>query len=377
MLNTVLVTGSMGYLGNALVQRLLLQDYNVIGIDNNSKIEWLDECNSVSAFPIKSPLEKCREFRKMGRYTHYSLDISKEINRLRELFKKYRFDTIVNLAQMPSAPYSQMDLEHASWTIQNNSLGTVHLSYLMKDYCPDAHLIEIESMGTYNHAINTRIPEGRFTFDYEGRTSEPCIFPRQAGSFYHSAKLNSMYFLDCADRFWGLKSTTINQGVVYGNWTSEIEQSGINSHLAYDTNFGTVVNRFIIQSLMNKPLTIYGKGDQKRGYLALNDSIQCLMLFIENPSEKGMRIVNQLADVYSVNDIASLIKQINPNTKLMYMDSPRAELTEDFYYNVSTDTLKSLGFENTRSILNEMQYMFENINIDDLNKDPETFVQWK
>ena len=238
------------------------------------------ECKSTSAIPILPLLEKCKKFRKIGRYTHYSINIAEDVDRLREVFETYKFNTIVNLAQMPSAPYSQMDLEHASYTIQNNSIGTINIAYMMKDYCPDAHLIEIESMGTYNHAINTEIPEGKFSFKHEGRQSEPCIFPRQAGSFYHAAKINSIYFLDCCQRFWGLKSTTINQGVVYGNWTPEIEESGIHSHLSYDSTFGTVVNRFIIQSMLDKPLTIYGNGEQKRGYLALNDSIQCLMLFL-------------------------------------------------------------------------------------------------
>lgn len=376
MSKNVLVTGCNGYLGNALVQRLLNRGYNVVGIDNQVKLKWLEECKSVSAIPIISILEKCRAFRKMGRYVYYNIDIFKDVNRLREVFKTYKFDTIVNLAQMPSAPYSHMDLEHASYTIQNNTIGTVNIAYMMKDYCLDAHLIEIESMGTYNHAINTRIPEGKFTFEFEGRQSEPCIFPRQAGSFYHTAKINSMYFLDCCQRFWGLKSTTINQGVVYGNYTPEIEESGIHSHLSYDSTFGTVVNRFIIQSMSGTPMTIYGNGGQKRGYLSLTDSIQCLMIYIMNPSS-DMRIVNQLADVYNVNDIAGIIKKIRPESKSMNMESPRSEFTDDFYYNVTTDTLEELGFRSTRTIEDELKYMFSIINVDDINIDPETFVQWR
>jgi len=376
MNKNICVCGANGYLGNALVQRLLKQNYFVVGIDNDVKLKWLDECNSVSALPILSTLEKCRSFRKMGKYAHYNIDISKDINRLREVFKAHNFDTIVNLAQMPSAPYSQIDLEHASYTIQNNSLGTVHIAWLMKEYCPDAHIIEIESMGTYNHAINTEIPEGKFTFERKGRSSEPCIFPRQAGSFYHSAKINSMYFLDCCQRFWGLKSTTINQGVVFGITTPEIEESGIYSHLAYDSTFGTAVNRFIIQTMMDRPMTIYGNGNQKRGYLSLNDSIQCLMLFIENPAN-DMRIVNQLADVYNINQIIDIIKKIKPESTSINMKSPRAETTDDFYYNVCTDALKSFGFKNTRTIEDEISSIFKIVDPDYLNKEQEKFVQWK
>jgi nucleoside-diphosphate-sugar epimerase len=336
----------------------------------------LEECNSVSALPVIPLLEKCRAFRKMGKFVYYNIDISKDVNRLREVFKAHKFDTVVNLAQMPSAPYSQIDLEHTSYTIQNNSIGTVHIAWLMKEYCPDAHIVEVESMGTYNHAINTEIPEGKFVFEFKDRTSEPCIFPRQAGSFYHTSKLNNMYFLDCCQRFWGLKSTTINQGVVFGITTPEIEESGIHSHLSYDSTFGTVANRFIIQTIMNQPMTIYGNGNQKRGYLSLNDSIQCLMLFIENPAT-DMRIVNQLADVYSINQIVDIIKKIKPDAKSINMESPRSETTDDFYYNVCTDTLKGFGFENTRTIEDEMRSIFDIVDPSFLNKEQEGFVQWK
>jgi len=374
----VLVTGSNGYIGNALVQRLLNKGYSVVTIDNDSKLHWLEEVGSRSAIPIKPIIERIIKLKTLGKFiTHYTIDISRDVNRLRKIFKKYKFDTIVNLAQMPAAPYSHIDLEHASWTIQNNTIGTLNLLHMMRDHCPDAHIIEIESMGTYNHAINTDIPEGKFQFEYNGRISEPCIFPKQSGSLYHSSKLFNTYLMDSAYSWWGIKSTAIMQGVVYGEWTPEIEESGLHSHFVYDSTFGTVVNRFIIQSLINNPLTIYGKGDQKRGYLALNDSVQCLMLFIENPAE-DFRIVNQLADVYNINEIANKIKELNPNTTFKYMDSPRVEITDDFYYNVSTDTLKGFGFENTRSIDDELKYLYDLIkkeNISSLSK--EKFIKWR
>lgn len=376
-MKNILVTGSFGYIGNALIQRLLSQDYNVIGIDNSIKQNWLNEMGSKSAInAVDNIYDRTRSLRKLGRYTHYTIDISKDIERLKNLFQRYKFDTIVNLAQMPSAPYSHIDLYHASWTIQNNTIGTLNMIYMIKDYCPDAHVIEIESMGTYNHHINTDIPEGKFQFDYNGRTSEPCIFPKQSGSNYHASKVFNTYLMDSASTWWGINSTVIMQGVVYGLWTPETEKSGINSHFAYDSTFGTVVNRFILQSLMGEPLTIYGEGFQKRGYLALNDSIQCLMLFIENPST-GFRTVNQLADTLSVNDIANKIKELNPKTKFKYMDSPRVERTTDFYYNVNTDTLKKLGFKNTRNIDKELKYMYNIIDkrrLQSLKK--EDFVKW-
>jgi nucleoside-diphosphate-sugar epimerase len=135
-----------------------------------------------------------------------------------------------------------------------------------------------------------------------------------------------------------------------------------------------VINRFIVQSLLNKPLTIYGKGDQKRGYLALNDSIQCLMLFIKNPA-KGFRSVNQLAETFSINEIANMIKEINPETSFKYMKSPRVEITEDFYYNVTIDTLRNLGFKNTRNIKDELEYIYNLIDKEYVKYEKENYIK--
>ena len=163
--------------------------------------------------------------------------------------------------------------------------------------------------------------------------------------------------------------------MVYGCYTAECDESKLYPHLTYDNVFGTCINRFIVQSLLDKPLTIYGKGNQKRGYLALNDSVQCLMLFIENPA-KGFRTVNQLAETFSINDIANMIKEINPKTTFKYMDSPRVEITDDFYYNVSVDTLRGLGFKNTRNIKDELEYLYKLIDKDYVRYDEnENFVK--
>lgn len=375
-METVLVTGSFGYIGNALTQRLLSEGYEVVGIDNGLKINWLKEENSESAIPFINGFERIKKLKEIGKYYHYNLDISEDVNKLREIFKKYDFSTIVNLAQMPAAPFAQQDLSRASWTIQNNTIGNLNITWMVKDYCPDAHILEIESMGTIDHSISVPIPESKFQFEYKGMKSKPCIFPKQPGSVYHMTKVYNTYTLDAADRWWGLNSTAINQGVVYGCYTPETDESKLFPHFAFDSTFGTVVNRFIIQSLIGKPLTIYGKGDQKRGYLALNDSVQCLMLFIKTPA-KGFRYVNQLANTYSINDIAKMIKKINPKTEFEYMESPRVEDTNDFYYNVSTDTLKGLGFKNTRNIEDELKYCYNLIDKENIVYPKENFITWK
>jgi len=371
MNKTVLVTGCNGYIGNGITQRLLKKGYKVIGIDNDVKLNWLDEMNSISAISVPSTVERVKLLEhRFPKYTFFPIDIWKDVSELEEVFKLYNFDTIINLAQQPAAPYSQIDLNHASWTIQNNTIGCLNILWLMKKYCPNAHLIEIESMGTYKPHINVDIPEGKFSFEYNGRTSEPCIFPKEMGSYYHGSKLFNTYLNDAANRWWGNKSTIINQGIVYGNYTDEIAETNIHSHLSSDESFGTALNRFIVQAMINHPLTIYGKGNQKRGFLSLNDSVQCLELFTDNPPEDNeMRIVNQLDEIFSMNEIADKVisiakNELNYNIEKMYIDSPRKEKTDDFYYNPHFDTLKNLGFSQTRSVEDEIKFSFNNINRD-------------
>ena len=325
--------------------------------------------NSISAIDVPKKKHKaiCDYYCDDKQYLLYEfnkIDIAKHVNKLEKIFSRYKFDTVINLAQQPAAPYSMKSLDNASWTIQNNTIGCLNILWLMRNYCPDAHLIEIESMGTFAPDINVDIPENKFQFEYNGRTSKPCLFPKEAGSLYHSSKLFNTYLNDCANRWWNIKSTIINQGVVYGNYTPEIEESGIHSHLSTDESFGTTINRFIVQAMLYHPLTVYGSGEHKRGFLSLNDSVQCLELFVNNPPESGeMRIVNQLDEVFSINEVAQkVLNACNSHVGIKHIESPRVENTNDFYYNPDTDILKNLGFKQTRTIEDEVQFAFKHIN---------------
>jgi len=172
---------------------------------------------------------------------------------------------------------------------------------------------------------------------------------------------------------------------VYGNYTPEIEQYGIHSHLSSDESFGTVINRFIVQALIGTPLTIYGNGDQKRCFLALNDSVQCLELFVDNPPEDDeMRIVNQLDEVYNMNQLAEKVVNVaykqGIDVKVQHIDTPREENTDEFYYNPLTDTLKGLGFKQTRTIEDEIEFAFRHINRDTLEQLKDVVmpkIKWK
>ncbi len=362
MKETIVVCGSNGYIGNALVLRLLSKGYKVVGIDNDIKEKWVGELGSISAIPTLFMRDKAEKLKNIGRFDFYRFDVARDVNDLRSIIDYHKPTTIVNLAQQPSAPYSQKSLRHARETYTNNMIGSLNLLWLIKEIDREIHFLEIESMGTYQPEVGTEIPENLFRFEYKGKTSAPSLFPRRPGSFYHASKVANTYSIDAVNRWWGLKATAINQGIVYGNWTPEIDEHSIHSPLWADECFGTVVNRFIVQMLLEHPLTVYGEGGQTRGFLSLNDSVQCLELLIDHPPESAeMRIINQLDQVLFINDIANKVNHYRMNCTSLegcihHIEDPRVECTHSFPYNPSTATLNKLGFKHTRTIEQEIEY---------------------
>ena len=360
----VFVIGSDGYIGNALTQRLLFEGYKVVGIDNFQKYRDVKEMKTFSALELKSNAEKVSAFKDIGNFEFYELSIDKAYKYFCQLVTEYQPSTIVNLAQNPSAPFSLKSREHAIEVTNNNINGTLNMLYAIKEYDPECHLIQIGSMGEYNPAMGIPIPEGKFDMTYKGKIIKNVIFPREPGSFYHASKVASTYYIDCACKWWGLRATDIMQGVVYGNWTFEIEKTGINSPLWSDEAFGTVVNRFIVQTIIGYPMSVYGSGDHSRGFLSLNDSVQCLMLAIKNPP-KGYNTWNQLDTVYTmnqlVNEIGEAANGLDIEWDVMYIESPRAESTSWFEYNPIVDKLKNLGFSHTRELKEESKWVMNEL----------------
>jgi len=348
MKQTVLVTGCDGYIGHALTLKLVKDGHNVVGIDNLARRHNVELMGSFSALPIETRRERTETLQHIGDFVFYDLTMISDIN-LRSLFQSYKFDTIINLAQQPSAPFSHKSQHHTISTTRNNLEGVINLLYAMKKQSYDSHLIHIGTMGEYDPAVGVKIPEGTFKFWHRFKRSKTSIFPRRPGSFYHASKVAATYYIDLACRTWNLKATDIMQGVVFGNWTPEIEEYQSHTRLDTDEAFGTVSNRFLVQAFIEHPLTIYGKGKHKRGFLSLYDSTQCLNIALNNPPKSGAyRTWNQLFSVYSINQIADLVidaaAYFGIKATKQYIPSPRKEITHPHYYNPDVKILRKLGY---------------------------------
>jgi UDP-sulfoquinovose synthase len=251
-----------------------------------------------------------------------------------------------------------IDPYKATETQFENVIGTLHLIWAIKAECPDCHLIKLGTMGEYG-APDCDIPEGKIPSncldDIYPEVKCPMsglLFPRTPGSFYHASKVMDTINIEFACRNWGLRSTDIMQGVVFG--LNETDNEELLTRFDYDSYFGTAINRFCAQAVSGHTLTVYGEGNQTRGFLPLKDSLQCLTLAIENPPSPGeYRTLNQYEDLYSINDLANRVKELSSSLGLTpsisHISNPRNE-AENHYYNPTNKNLFTLGYKPTHSI---------------------------
>ena len=361
----VLIAGIDGYLGCPLALHLAARGHEVYGIDNFSRRKNVAEVGSWSAIPIPNMRRRLEVARNLLglRIKFFHGDLRKYQDAL-SVLRESKPDAIVHLGEQPSAPYSMIDCKHASFTQENNVTGTLNLLWAMKESSPNAHLVKLGTMGEYG-TPNIEIPEGFFEIEYRGR-KDRLPFPRQPGSFYHLSKVHDSANIALACKIWGLVSTDIMQGVVYGTRPNDITDPRLHTRFDFDETFGTVINRFCAQAIIGYPLSPYGKGKQRRGFIALVDSIQCLTIATENPPKKAgeYRVFNQLDEIYGINELAEIVRNVagklDINVDILSVENPRVEMDEHFY-KVDHNNLRALGFQPTRSIEEEVEIMLKDL----------------
>ena len=240
--------------------------------------------------------------------------------------------------------------DEAQLTLENNLGTTFNLIWAVVSYCPACHIIKLGTMGEYG-VPNIDIEEGWLDITHKGR-SDRFLFPRQAGSLYHTTKVLDTDLLWFYVRLYGLRVTDLMQGPVYGLSSDESDLSEeLLPAFHYDDIFGTVVNRFLVQAIAGIPLTVYGAGGQIRGYLNLKDTLQCVELAANKPAGAGeMRILNQFTEQFSVRQLAEIVQRVGNrhgmNVKVESIPNPRKE-KESHYYNAAHTGLLELGLRPT------------------------------
>ena len=354
----VMIMGMDGYLGWTLSMYLSGRGHDVCGVDNMSRRKMVAEIGSWSATPIKTMEERLKTYSETtGRKLKFYRGDIVEPSFTDLVIEKEKPDCIVHLGEIPSAPYSMIDVEHCNYTQVNNIIGHNNILFAIKNHAPECHLLKLGTMGEYG-TPNLNIPEGFFEIEYRGR-SDRLPFPRQPGSWYHLTKVHDTWNLMFANKIWGVRATDVMQGVVHGVKTPDMASDDLLTRFDFDEVFGTAINRFCAQAVIGHELTPYGKGGQTRGYLALRDSMQCFTLAIENPpDEREYRVFNQFDECYSVNDLAERVSKIAQEFelegKIWNISNPRLE-AEEHYYKPDMNHLPSLGFKPTYSLEDELR----------------------
>ena len=362
----VAILGIDGYIGWPLAMRLMGRGHEVVGVDSLYTRKRVSEVNSDSVTPILSMEERIKKAEEggLGKLKFYKGDVN-EPDFLYNVVRETKPDAFVHLAEQRSAPYSMIGLKQARETLMQNIGGTLNLVYAMKDIVPKAHLLKLGTMGEYG-TPNIDIPEGFFKIDYNGR-QDVLPFPKFAGSWYHWSKVHDTNNLMFANKVWKLKITDVMQGVVYGTETKEIKKHNLYTRFDIDEVWGTALNRFCTQAVLGYPLSAYGKGNQRRGFLSLEDSISCLTLGIEKEPEEGeYRVYNQFDEHYSINELTEIVSKrakelFHNEVEIKHYPNPRVE-KEEHYYNPEHSKLKELGYKPSRSLPEDIDTILRDVN---------------
>mgnify|MGYP001487747482 FL=1 len=381
----VLILGADGYLGWPTTMHFANEGHEVYAIDNLSKRKIESE-HGVEPLNIIKPFNeriKSWNLNQKNKINYLVLDLL-NYKVLCEILEEFTPEVIIHYAEQPSAPYSMASREKAVFTQHNNVIGNLNLLFAMKKLCPNAHLIKLGTMGEYG-TPNIDIEEGWLNIEHNGR-KDRVLYPKKPGSFYHLSKVHDSANIEFCCRIWGLKCTDLNQGFVYGISTKEIDldYENLATSFHYDSIFGTVLNRFISQIACNIDMSVYGNGTQKRGYLNLIDTINCVKIATNNPPKEGeFRVFNQFTEFSSLNEMANKIKIFAEKNEIKagikHIKNPRIE-EEDHYYNPKNTSLISLGLkpiifddEQISKIYKVVKKNINRINPDSLKPN----IQWK
>jgi len=347
----VLILGGDGYLGWPTALRFSARGHEVSVVDNFSRRRWVTGAGSDSLTPILDLDVRIAAWRETsGEEIRSFVGAVEDGEFLDDVVAETKPEVVIHYGQQASAPYSMGSREQAVETQHANVIGNLNLLFAMRDHVPDCHLVKLGTMGEYGQP-NIDIEEGYIEIEHKGR-SDVLPYPKLPASLYHCSKVHDSTNIHFACRTWGLRATDLNQGVVYGIETEETAgDERLITRFDYDELFGTVLNRFCLQAVIGHPLTVYGSGNQTRGFLNIRDTLNCVELAATNPAEAGeFRVFNQFTEQFSVIELAELVKgaaeHLGYAVEIQHCDNPRVE-KEEHYYNAIHTKLLDLGLEPT------------------------------
>jgi UDP-sulfoquinovose synthase len=352
----ILILGGDGFCGWPTSLHLSACGHEVAIVDNlarrNADVEL--EADSLTPIaPIGTRLAVWQEL--TGReIPFHRLNVADDYRELLDLLIEMRPDAVVHFAEQRAAPYSMKSSWHKRYTVNNNVNATHNLLAAIVEAELDTHVVHLGTMGVYGYGTaGVKIPEGylrvRIDTDEGTEVEQEILYPVNPGSVYHMTKTQDQLLFAFYNKNDGILATDLHQGIVWGTQTAEtrLDERLIN-RFDYDGDYGTVLNRFLMQAAIGYPLTVHGTGGQTRAFIHIQDTVRCIQLAIENPPERGdrVRVFNQMTECHRVVELAKLVSGLT-GAEIDYVENPRKEAAENDLF-VENRQLLELGLEPIR-----------------------------
>ncbi|WP_415288573.1 NAD-dependent epimerase/dehydratase family protein [Brevundimonas sp. S1H14] len=348
----VMILGGDGFCGWPTALHLSARGWEVLIVDNLSRRNIDNELEIRSLTPIRTMGERIAAWKEVsGRTIDFvNLTVGKEFDRLVALIGDWAPDSVVHFAEQRAAPYSMKSARHKIYTVDNNLNATNHLLAAIVESGRDVHLAHLGTMGVYGYTTaGLRIPEGylKVTVDTDhGPTEQEILFPPNPGSIYHMTKTQDALLFQFYAKNDSLRITDLHQGIVWGAQTEETRQDErLINRFDYDGDYGTVLNRFLMQGALGYPLTVHGSGGQTRAFIHIQDTVRCVELALNNPPKRGERvkILNQMTESRRVRDLAHMVAEMT-GAPVHNVANPRQEADENELV-VANDQFRELGLK--------------------------------
>jgi UDP-sulfoquinovose synthase len=348
----IFVLGGDGFCGWPTSLHLSQRGHEIFILDNLSRRNIDIELEVESLTPIRPLGERLRVWNETSGKTisFENLTVGVNYTRLVDLIQLHEPDAIIHFAEQRAAPYSMKSAYHKRYTVNNNLSATNDVLCAIVESGIDAHLVHLGTMGVYGYGTaGMKIPEGylQITLDTDiGPRKHEILYPANPGSIYHMTKTQDQLFFFFYNKNDGVRITDLHQGIVWGTQTPEtmLDERLIN-RFDYDGDYGTVLNRFLMQAAIGYPLTVHGSGGQTRAFIHIQDTCRCIELALENAPRRGERvnILNQMTETHRVRELADLISEMT-GAEIQYLRNPRVEADENDLH-VTNDRFLGFGLK--------------------------------
>ena len=334
----ILVLGGDGFCGWPTSLYLTDKGHDVVIVDNLSRRNIDNELEVGSLTPISPMSVRRRAWNEVSgkELGWHRFDVADNYDRLLSLIQEYQPDALVHFAEQRAAPYSMKSSSHKRYTVNNNINATNNVLAAVVESGLDIHVVHLGTMGVYGYGTaGMRIPEGYLKVEVQTddgrRVEQEILYPANPGSIYHMTKTQDQLLFFYYNKNDQVRVTDLHQGIVWGTQTDQTSRDErLINRFDYDGDYGTVLNRFLMQAAIGYPLTVHGTGGQTRAFIHISNTVRCIELAITNPPAHGdrVKILNQMTETHRLRDLAEMVSGIT-GAKIDYVDNPRNEAAEN------------------------------------------------